>query len=85
MDDIVTLFTRLATPFHPEDIEWRAGATNSDKTTTIILSMKTPYTCLSALIGSMRDALKAGWRLAITETMMTVTDIMRISVGFTTP
>ncbi len=36
---------------------------------------------LSALIGSIRDALKAGWRLAMTETMMTVTEIMRMSAG----
>ena len=45
--------------------------------------MEASYTCLSALIGSMRDALNAGWRLAMTETIITVTDIMRISAGFT--
>ena len=56
-------------------------ATNSDKTTTIILSMKTSYTCLSAWIGSIRDALKAGWRLAMTETVMTMIEIMRTSAG----
>jgi hypothetical protein len=26
------LFARLSAPFHPDDIEWRAGATNVDKT-----------------------------------------------------
>src|SRR4030042_7138614 len=40
-----------------------------------------PYTCLSALIGSILDALRAGWRLAITEIRMTMREITSTSVG----
>ena len=49
MDDIATLFTRLATPFHPEDIEWRAGATNSDKTKALALAYITSRAVMDRL------------------------------------
>ena len=31
-ENLKDLFARLAAPFHPNDIEWRAGATNAEKT-----------------------------------------------------
>ena len=65
MDDIATLFTRLATPFHPEDIEWRAGATNSDKTKALALAYITSRAVMDRLdevVGpqNWRDEYKPG-------------------------
>jgi hypothetical protein len=42
------------------------------------------YTCFRAFIGSILEALKAGWRLAITETKMTIIDTRRMSEIFIT-
>lgn len=65
MDEIATLFTRLATPFHPEDIEWRAGATNNDKTKALALAYITSRAVMDRLdevIGpqNWRDEYKPG-------------------------
>jgi len=30
-ENLKYLFARLTAPFHPSDLEWRAGATNSEK------------------------------------------------------
>jgi len=51
-----------------------------------ILSILVPEgstVAIGAVIGSIREALKAGWRLAMTETTMTVAEIMRTSAGET--
>ena len=59
------LFTRLATPFHPNDIEWRAGATNADKTKALALAYITSRAVMDRLdevVGpeNWRDEYKPG-------------------------
>ena len=65
MDDIAMLFARLATPFHPEDIEWRAGATNADKSKALALAYITSRAVMDRLdevVGpqNWRDEYKPG-------------------------
>jgi hypothetical protein len=43
------IFTRLATPFHPDDIEWRAGATNNDKNKALALAYITSRAVMDRL------------------------------------
>ena len=43
------LFARLAQPFHPDDIEWRAGATNNDKTKALALAYITSRAVMDRL------------------------------------
>lgn len=43
------LFTRLSDPFHPNDIEWRAGATNADKTKALALAYITSRAVMDRL------------------------------------
>jgi hypothetical protein len=43
------LFARLAEPFHPDDIEWRAGATNADKTKALALAYITSRAVMDRL------------------------------------
>jgi hypothetical protein len=43
------LFTRLAAPFHPDDIEWRAGATNADKSKALALAYITSRAVMDRL------------------------------------
>ena len=43
------LFARLAEPFHPDDIEWRAGATNNDKTKALALAYITSRAVMDRL------------------------------------
>ena len=42
-------FAQLATPFQPEDLEWRAGATNSDKTKALALAYITSRAVMDRL------------------------------------
>ena len=43
------IFARLADPFHPEDIEWRAGATNGDKSKALALAYITSRAVMDRL------------------------------------
>jgi len=43
------VFTRLAEPFHPDDLEWRAGATNGDKTKVLALAYITSRAVMDRL------------------------------------
>lgn len=43
------MFACLATPFRPEDIEWRAGATNADKTKALALAYITSRAVMDRL------------------------------------
>lgn len=43
------LFARLAEPFNPQDLEWRAGATNSDKTKALALAYITSRAVMDRL------------------------------------
>ena len=43
------LFARLAAPFHPDDIEWRAGATNADKSKALALAYITSRAVMDRL------------------------------------
>ena len=43
------VFTRLADPFHPDDLEWRAGATNGDKTKALALAYITSRAVMDRL------------------------------------
>lgn len=43
------LFARLCAPFHPSDIEWRAGATNGDKTRALALAYITSRAVMDRL------------------------------------
>jgi hypothetical protein len=43
------IFARLAAPFHPEDLEWRAGATNADKTKALALAYITSRAVMDRL------------------------------------
>ena len=43
------LFARLAEPFHPDDIEWRAGATNAEKTKALALAYITSRAVMDRL------------------------------------
>jgi len=59
------LFARLSAPFHPDDIEWRAGATNSDKTKALALAYITSRAVMDRLdevVGpeNWRDEYKPG-------------------------
>ena len=42
-------FTKLAAPFNPSDLEWRAGATNQDKTTALALAYITSRAVMDRL------------------------------------
>ena len=42
-------FTRLAAPFNPSDLEWRAGATNQDKTQALALAYITSRAVMDRL------------------------------------
>ena len=48
------IFARLAAPFHPDDIEWRAGATNSDKNKALALAYITSRAVMERLDEVMR-------------------------------
>lgn len=48
-ENLQDLFTRLSAPFHPNDIEWRAGATNSDKTKSLALAYITSRAVMDRL------------------------------------
>lgn len=59
------LFPRLSAPFHSEDIEWRAGATNADKTKALALAYITSRAVMDRLdevVGpeNWRDEYKPG-------------------------
>lgn len=43
------IFTRLAAPFNPSDLEWRAGATNQDKTKALALAYITSRAVMDRL------------------------------------
>lgn len=43
------IFNALAAPFHPKDIEWRAGATNADKTKAMALAYITSRAVMDRL------------------------------------
>jgi hypothetical protein len=43
------IFTQLSEPFHPDDIEWRAGATNNDKTKALALAYITSRAVMDRL------------------------------------
>ena len=42
-------FTRLAAPFNPSDLEWRAGASNQDKTKALALAYITSRAVMDRL------------------------------------
>ena len=48
-DNLKDLFARLSAPFHPDDIEWRAGATNADKTKALALAYITSRAVMDRL------------------------------------
>ncbi len=48
-ENLKDIFARLAAPFHPDDIEWRAGATNSDKTKALALAYITSRAVMDRL------------------------------------
>ncbi len=53
------IFARLAAPFNPEDIEWRAGATNAEKTKALALA----YITSRAVMDRLDDAIgPENWR-----------------------
>ena len=59
------VFSALAAPFHPKDIEWRAGATNSDKTKALALAYITSRAVMDRLDEvispeNWRDEYKSG-------------------------
>ena len=59
------VFARLAAPFHPDDMEWRAGATNADKTKALALAYITSRAVMDRLDEvispeNWRDAYKPG-------------------------
>jgi len=59
------IFNALAAPFHPKDIEWRAGATNADKTKAMALAYITSRAVMDRLDEVMspenwRDEYKSG-------------------------
>jgi hypothetical protein len=43
------IFAQLAAPFHPDDLEWRAGATNGDKTKALALAYITSRAVMDRL------------------------------------
>jgi len=43
------IFRKLSTPFHPDDMEWRAGATNADKTKALALAYITSRAVMDRL------------------------------------
>lgn len=43
------IFARLSAPFHPEDLEWRAGATNADKNKALALAYITSRAVMDRL------------------------------------
>ena len=43
------IFARLAAPFHPDDIEWRVGATNAEKTKAMALAYITSRAVMDRL------------------------------------
>jgi len=48
-ENLKDLFARLSAPFQPQDIEWRAGATNSDKTKALALAYITSRAVMDRL------------------------------------
>jgi len=65
LNNLKDIFARLAIPFNPEDIEWRAGATNADKTKALALTYLTSRAVMDRLdevIGpeNWRDEYKPG-------------------------
>lgn len=59
------IFTKLAAPFSPDDLEWRAGSTNSDKTKALALAYITSRAVMDRLdhvVGpeNWRDDFKPG-------------------------
>jgi len=53
------IFTRLAAPFSPADLEWRAGATNADKTRALALA----YITSRAVMDRLDEVVgPANWR-----------------------
>ena len=48
-ENLQDLFARLRAPFHPSDIEWRAGATNGDKTRALALAYITSRAVMDRL------------------------------------
>ena len=64
-DNLKDLFARLAEPFAPDDLEWRAGATNADKTKALALAYITSRAVMDRLdevVGpeNWRDEYKSG-------------------------
>ena len=64
-ENLQDLFARLRTPFHPSDLEWRAGATNSEKTRALALAYITSRAVMDRLdevVGpqNWRDEYKPG-------------------------
>ena len=43
------MFDQLAAPFHPDDLEWRAGATNAEKTKALALAYLTSRAVMDRL------------------------------------
>lgn len=59
------IFNALTAPFHPKDIEWRAGATNADKTKALALAYITSRAVMDRLDEvispeNWRDEYKSG-------------------------
>ena len=64
-ENLKDLFARLAAPFHPSDLEWRAGATNSEKSKALALAYITSRAVMDRLdevVGpqNWRDEYKPG-------------------------
>jgi hypothetical protein len=60
-----TVFTQLANPFDPNDIEWRAGATNKEKTKALALAYITSRAVMNRLDNTVgpenwQDDFRAG-------------------------
>ena len=48
-ENLKDLFARLAAPFHPQDLEWRTGAANADKTRALALAYITSRAVMDRL------------------------------------
>jgi hypothetical protein len=64
-DSMDTTFTKLAEPFDPNDIEWRAGATNRDKSQALALAYITSRAVMNRLDNTVgpenwQDDFRAG-------------------------
>jgi hypothetical protein len=59
MKDLTQIQNELKAPFHPDDIEWRVGSTNSDKTKGLALA----YITNRAIQNRLDDVFGiAGWK-----------------------